>query len=289
MPLSVLSDPDLRRVLETWALLTAAQRPVTAHDLCDLAREQSAHNLEFRPDSTVQLAPDAAERLLSRLRQRGLIKPATGGAWVASARGRSEAARLQQWAERADVAKQDAAEQLVARLRRMVPGPAPRALDVGTGGGFMACLLAQAGFAVVGVDRWAEQGSHGGLEEACRNAAERGLRIQFLWTDVVSLRGRSRFDCAVASNSVHEMPDPAGAFRAVHRLLKPGGVFAGLDLKVGELAFLRRGFHSLLALTERQWRDELHAAGFPYVRIHDLGNQLLVFARKPRPSPADRG
>ena len=78
------------------------------------------------------------------------------------------------------------------------------------------------------------------------------------------------------------MPDPGAAFGAIHRVLKPDGVFAGLDLKLGVRSFLRRGFHALLALGEREWRHELHAAGFPHVRIHDLGTRLIVLARKPR-------
>jgi len=45
-------------------------------------------------------------------------------------------------------------------------------------------------------------------------------------------------------------------------------------------SFLRRRFHALLALTSGEWRRELHAAGFPRVRIHDLGDRVIVIARK---------
>jgi len=283
MPADERRDPDFYRVIETWALRTLAEGPALAAELPGRLHEESAGNLRYRSDGIVHVSERQMNLMLGRLRRRRLIKagpePAT---WLATARGRAEIERLQKLAERADTEKEDAADRLVAMLRRMTSGDAPRALDVGTGGGFMACRLAEAGFEVLAVDRWAEEGSVGNLAEAEQAARERGLAIEFRWADVTSLRRRDWFDCAVASNSVHEMPDPRAAFGAIHRALKPGGVFAGLDLKLGVRSFLRRGFHALLALTEREWRHELHAAGFPYVRIHDLGTRLIVLARKPK-------
>ena len=87
---------------------------------------------------------------------------------------------------------------------------------------------------------------------------------------------RDAFDYVVASNSFHEMQEPLTAIRASYRLLKPGGMFACLDFTV-----VAPGLHSLLALTSAEWRRELHAAGFPRVRIHDLGARLIVLTRKP--------
>ena len=278
MPQSERRDPDFYRAIEVWALRALDEGPACAADLIARLAAASADNLRYRADGLVHVSPRQMNLVLGRLRRRGVIK--SGGdpnLWVSSARGHRELARLKRSADTID--KDAAADLLVSMLD---PTPAPQtALDVGTGGGFMACKLAEAGFDVLGVDRWVAEGAVGSLTAAEQAACERELRIEFRWADVKSLRRRDYFDCAVASNSVHEMPDPRGAFGAVLRVLKPGGVFACLDFAVGAASFVNTGFHSLLALTPTEWRRELHAAGFPRVRIHDLGARLIVLARKP--------
>ncbi|MCD6359532.1 MAG: class I SAM-dependent methyltransferase [Armatimonadetes bacterium] len=275
-------DPDFYRIMQTWTLGALAEGPASPDGLLERVREESAGNLKYRTDGAVALSLRQMNLILGRLRRRRLIRPGPeGDTWMATARGAAELERLRRRAEQSDIEKDDAADVFVAMLVRMTSGDRPCALDVGTGGGFMACRLAEAGFEVMAVDRWAAEGAVGSLAEARQTARERGLSIEFRHTDVVALRRRDWFDCVAASNSVHEMPDPRGAFRAIYRLLKPGGVFAGLDLKLGVRSFLRRGFHTLMALSEREWRRELHAAGFPRVRVHDLGTRLIVTARKP--------
>ena len=285
MPEAERREPEFYRAIEVWTLMALAEGAACASELPGRLHEESAGNMKYRADGIVHVSPRQMNLILGRLQRRGFVRrERLAGAWVVTRRGEREVARLRALDHPPDTDKDDAADRLVAMLARMTglgsARPAPRALDVGTGGGFMACKLAEAGFDVLGIDRWAEEGSVGSLAAAEQNAREAGLSIEFRRTDVASLRGRDAFDCAVASNSVHEMADPAAAFRAIHRLLKPGGVFAGLDLKVGVPMFLRRRFHTLLALTSGEWQRELHAAGFPRVRIHHLGDRLIVLARK---------
>ncbi len=291
MPRAERREPEFYQVIEAWALLDLAESPGTCGDLLERLAEQSASNLAYRVDGAVHLSPRQMNIVLGRLHQGGfIVRDRSANAWVVSEAGQKLLAEFQARAETVEVEKDDAADRFVSMLAP--PGAIgmaltlgidrPTALDVGTGGGFMACKLAAAGLDVMAVDRWAEEGAVGSLAEAEKNACEAGVFVQFRHTDVTALRRRDAFNCVVASNSVHEMPDVPAAFRAVHRVLKPGGVFGGLDFKVCVETFVRLRFHALLALTEGEWRRELRAAGFSRPRVHDLGTRLIILARKPK-------
>ncbi len=275
VPRAERRDPDFYRAIEAWALRALDEEPARAADLIARLAEASAGNEKYRSDGAVRLSPRQMNLVLGRLRRRGVIK--SGGdadLWVPSARGHRELARLERLKQSAATDKDAAADLLVSMLD---PTHAPKtALDVGTGGGFMACKLAEAGFDVLGVDRWDSANALGSLREARAEVSKRGLSVRFQRANMTSLRRRDAFDYVVASNSFHEMQEPLTAIRASYRLLKPGGMFACLDFTVGA-----PGLHSLLALTAAEWRRELHAAGFPRVRIHDLGMRIIVLARKP--------
>jgi SAM-dependent methyltransferase len=98
-------------------------------------------------------------------------------------------------------------------------------LDVGTGTGFNALILARLGHRVTGVDL-----SPGMLGEARRRARDEGLAIEFLEGDAgrLPLEGE-RFDGVLARNLLWTLPDPAWAVAHWRDLLRPGGTMLVTD------------------------------------------------------------
>ena len=100
-----------------------------------------------------------------------------------------------------------------------------RILDVGTGTGFFAVLLAQAGHEVEGVDLTPAM-----LEEARAIAAQRDLDIVFREMDAQALTyAEESFDVVLSRNLTGTLPEPERAYREWFRVLKPGGVLLNFD------------------------------------------------------------
>ena len=98
-------------------------------------------------------------------------------------------------------------------------------LDVGTGTGFFAVLLAQAGHRVEGVDLTPAM-----LEEARALASQRGLDITFREMDAQALDYEDGcFDAVISRNLTWTLPDPERAYGQWFRVLKPGGVLLNFD------------------------------------------------------------
>ena len=101
------------------------------------------------------------------------------------------------------------------------PRDTRRVLDIGTGPGFFAMILARRGYAVTAVDY-----SDGMLREARRNAGDLARHIRFARMDAQRLDlTDGSFDAIVTRNLTWNLPDPAGADREWMRVLRPGGVF----------------------------------------------------------------
>ncbi|HEX3553839.1 MAG TPA: methyltransferase domain-containing protein [Thermoanaerobaculia bacterium] len=105
-------------------------------------------------------------------------------------------------------------------------GEAPkRVLDVGTGTGFLALLLAGLGHGVKGLDL-----SPGMVEQARRNAVERGLAAEFAVGDAESLpEPDAAYDVLVNRNVLWTLPHPEAAVADWQRVLKPGGLVVVID------------------------------------------------------------
>lgn len=94
-----------------------------------------------------------------------------------------------------------------------------KVLDVGTGPGFFAIILTQAGAEVTAVDYTETM-----LEAASANAKALGLDIEFKQADSQSLDfGDSSFDLVVSRNVAWTLIDAEKAYREWRRVLKPGG------------------------------------------------------------------
>lgn len=176
---------------------------------------------------------------------------------------------------------------------RTCSGPGRKALEIGPGSGLYLPLLADCFSEVVAVDRDPEYLRH--LEPL---ADSRGVVL--VTQDICdnALPARS-FDFILCSEVIEHIPDSARAIRAMHRLLKPGGVlvlstpqkFSTLEL-AAKIAFLP-GIISLVRIiygeailetghinlqTRKQVIQMLSQAGFRVRERHLLGFYLPFIA-----------
>lgn len=117
---------------------------------------------------------------------------------------------------------------LVERICARLPGRAPTSievLEVGTGPGFFAILLAEAGYRVTAIDLTPSM-----LAEARRNAGALSNRIAFMEMNAQALDFKDgRFDVVVSRNVTWNLPEPKAAYREWTRVLKPGGLLLNFD------------------------------------------------------------
>lgn len=100
-----------------------------------------------------------------------------------------------------------------------------RILDVGTGTGFFAILMAHLGHQVTGIDLTPAM-----LEEASAMAKELGLAIDFRQMDAQALDfADDTFDVVLSRNLTWTLPEPEKAYAQWHRVLKPGGLLLNFD------------------------------------------------------------
>ena len=144
--------------------------------------------------------------------------------WTNRARGNSE--NNQQ--EMADARRTMWRDKLLSLLGNQFPEKEPKEikiLDVGTGPGFFAILLAEAGYQVTAVDYTEEM-----LKEAQSNAG--GLAGCIVWKtgDAQALDVESNsFDAVVTRNVTWNLPRPDLAYKEWLRVLKPEGVLYNFD------------------------------------------------------------
>ena len=111
-------------------------------------------------------------------------------------------------------------------IERFLPeGRSLDILDVGTGTGFFAILLAEKGHRVEGIDLTPAM-----LEEARTLAKQRNLDITFREMDAQNLAyPDGTFDVVISRNLTWTLPDPQRAYASWFRVLKPGGVLLNFD------------------------------------------------------------
>ncbi|MBR0402247.1 MAG: class I SAM-dependent methyltransferase [Lachnospiraceae bacterium] len=100
-----------------------------------------------------------------------------------------------------------------------------RVLDIATGPGFFAIILAKAGYRVTAVDLTPSM-----LAEARRNAGDLAGEIDFLEMNAEELAfAEGTFDVIVTRNLTWDLPHPEDAYRSWHRVLKKGGLLLNFD------------------------------------------------------------
>jgi SAM-dependent methyltransferase len=127
-------------------------------------------------------------------------------------------------------------------LRRLLPDPPARVLDVGAGTGFLSLLLAAQGYQVTAMDL-----SAGMLDVLRSKAARLGLEVQAVQADAVSPPG-GPFDVVVERHLLWTLPDP-GAALAAWRQAAPMGrlvLIEGTWGKASGIAGLQAGARALV-------------------------------------------
>lgn len=110
-------------------------------------------------------------------------------------------------------------------LRRLPKDKQLNILDVGTGTGYFAILLARQGYSVTGIDITQVM-----LEEARRQSESFGVAAEFLEMDAQALTfPDDAYDVVIARNLIWTLPEPQRAYREWVRVLKPGGVLLNFD------------------------------------------------------------
>ena len=117
------------------------------------------------------------------------------------------------------------ADMLISRFPQARGSEPLRVLDVGTGPGFYAIILAARGYRVTAVDF-----SENMLAEARRNAGALAGQIDFRQMDAHSLDfPDGSFDVIVTRNLTWNLSDPLRAYRDWLRVLRPGGAMLVFD------------------------------------------------------------
>ena len=117
-------------------------------------------------------------------------------------------------------------ERWLAEFRKYMPDERPlRILDIGTGTGFFACLLAEEGHEVTGIDLTPDMITH-----AEHMASVLGVDVRFQLMDAENPTFESgSFDVLVTRNLTWTLPHLEKAYREWCRILKPGGVLINFD------------------------------------------------------------
>lgn len=99
-------------------------------------------------------------------------------------------------------------------------------LDVGTGTGFLAILLAELGHKVTGIDL-----SEGMMVKGKEKATAKNLQIQFLLGDAENLPKEfaGKFDMVINRHLLWTLLEPEKSLAEWNRVLKPGGRVAIID------------------------------------------------------------
>ena len=144
--------------------------------------------------------------------------------WTQRAPSYSQVNREELAADHREVWKQTLIERITARFPERAPGEI-HVLEVGTGPGFFAILLAEAGYRVTAIDLTPSM-----LEEARLNAGALAERIDFVEMNAQAVAFPSdRFDVIVSRNVTWNLPDPELAYAEWARVLRRGGLMINFD------------------------------------------------------------
>ena len=165
------------------------------------------------------------------------------------------------------------------------PKPGERVLDLGSGTGQLAAVIAQRGAQVLGIDRSPEM-----IEQARRNAP--GLRFEV--DDATTFTVDAPFDAVFSNATLHWVKPPEAAVARVWAALRPGGRFVaefGGRRNVERIAAAVR--HALAEVAGVQF-DRVNPWYFPSVAeyatvLEAQGFEVTFMALFERPTPMEAG
>ena len=144
--------------------------------------------------------------------------------WTGRASGYSGVNQEELASQQKNVWGKTISQRIAARFPGKKPGQI-RVLDVGTGPGFFAIILAEMGYQVTAVDYTASM-----LEEAGRNAGAMAGKIDFRQMNAEELSFEDHsFDVLVTRNVTWNLHDPEKAYSHWTRVLAPGGLLLNFD------------------------------------------------------------
>jgi SAM-dependent methyltransferase len=197
-----------------------------------------------------------------------------------TAEGEAELARLRKISKDQSSGSDDREEAAQVLISRLPPPDGEEVLDVGTGGGFLACKLAAAGFRVLAVDADRETVANARCEGPSGNSP-----VRFRAADIRELaREGSSFSRIVASYVLHECEDPVPVLQAMCSCLAPHGFLGCMDLAPNSTAYLGRAgrtrFHPFRALAEEDWRHLAPQLGLNDLDWLTIGHVSVATARR---------
>jgi len=285
--LSYRSGDGIREFLEYYVLLVLKEGASMDKDIINLIQEKSSDNEQYRPGSALRVANEEVERTIAILLRRSSIRRSGDEkAYEITDAGKKALEEANAIKERASGSKEEAVEKLISLLD---PCPPEKyVLDVGTGEGYLAFKLAEAGFKVLGIDSSDFGYSKDSIQKASEKInGEKNYDVEFRVADVKELADmENTFDYVVASQAVHCMRDQRGCLEAIYRLLKSGGRFISADFLIGLRGFFAHGFHCFLALSKEEWEQTLMECGYTDVSLYEVNDYCVVEAQKP---VADQG
>ncbi|MDF2884926.1 MAG: methyltransferase [Clostridiaceae bacterium] len=121
--------------------------------------------------------------------------------------------------------KKDAWRELINEYAPKITGRKLKVLDIGTGPGFFAIIMAGCGYDVTAVDY-----TEAMLEKAKNNAKSLGVKIQFNKMDAHKLNFEDNtFDLIITRNLTWNLERPKDAYKEWHRVLKQDGILLNFD------------------------------------------------------------
>ena len=198
--------------------------------------------------------------------------------WTRRAPSYSEVNQEELATHRREVWKRTIVEQIESRFPDREPD-AINVLEVGTGPGFFAILLAEAGYRVTAIDLTPSM-----LDEARKNAGALTERICFMEMNAEALRFcDGRFDVIISRNVTWNLPEPELAYAEWTRVLKPGGLLLNFDAN-----WYRYLFDDQAKVAYEQDRENSAEEGISDLNVGDDFDQMEVIARKVPLSRAQR-
>lgn len=155
-------------------------------------------------------------------------------------------------------------------LRRLLPAQETplKVLDVGTGTGMIALLVAELGHEVTGADY-----SEAMLEVAARKAkqAARDLNISFAHTDaMLDELANAQFDVVVCRHLLWALPYPEEVLRRWREVCRPGGKIIVIDQLRPRVHPVRQGVRELADLLNPLiGSGDSHDGDFPKIPLHE--------------------